>query len=112
MFARSHVRTCAAPLHPARRPQVNAQAAARILAEAAGLDTGDANSKKKRKVAALVAEGGEAPAPLPSLLEDDRFRAMFEDPEYTIDERSAEWRLLHPNTGERGGGRVGASMCV
>lgn len=70
--------------------QVNAQAAARILAEQAGLEVGEGDKKRKRK-------GGDGE--LPSLLEDDRFKAMFEDPEFAIDERSAEWKLLHPNTG-------------
>ena len=42
-------------------------------------------------------------APGPSLLEDERFAAMFSDPAFTIDERSDEWRQLHPNTGGRAG---------
>lgn len=78
-------------------PQVNAQAAARILAEQAGVDLGEGGKKRK---------GGAGAAGGPTLLEDDRFKAMFEDPEFAIDERSAEWKLLHPNTGGwRGRGR-------
>lgn len=80
--------------------QVNAQAAARILAEQAGVDLGEGGKKRK---------GGAGAAGGPSLLEDDRFKAMFEDPEFAIDERSAEWKLLHPNTGgwRYGSGRQG-----
>ncbi|PSC72487.1 Nucleolar 10 [Micractinium conductrix] len=69
-------------------PRVNAQAAARIIAEQAGVDL-EEGGKKKRKA------GDTA---LPSLLDDNRFKAMFEDPEFAIDEMSSEWKLLHPNT--------------
>lgn len=33
---------------------------------------------------------------LPSLLGDDRFKVMFENPEYQVDEQSEEFRLLNP----------------
>lgn len=33
---------------------------------------------------------------LPSILGDDRFKVMFEDPEYQVDEQSEEFRLLNP----------------
>ncbi|KAL4527757.1 hypothetical protein Ndes2437A_g02896 [Nannochloris sp. 'desiccata'] len=48
-----------------------------------------AAAKKRKKNAA--AAGGM------SLLEDDRFKVMFEDPEFAVDERSAEYKALHPN---------------
>jgi ribosome biogenesis protein ENP2 len=31
------------------------------------------------------------------VMEDDRFKAMFEDPEFEIDENSFEYKLLHPS---------------
>jgi ribosome biogenesis protein ENP2 len=97
-------------------PKVNATMAARILVEqhqeeqaqalAAAKDTGDtklpgleddtginttglltaAERKRKKNAAAGM-----------SLLEDDRFKVMFEDPEFAIDERSADYKALHPN---------------
>lgn len=33
---------------------------------------------------------------LPSILGDDRFKVMFENPEYQVDEQSEEFRLLNP----------------
>lgn len=33
---------------------------------------------------------------LPSVLGDDRFKVMFENPEYQVDEQSEEFRLLNP----------------
>lgn len=36
------------------------------------------------------------PQALPSILEDDRFKVMFENPEYQVDEQSEEFRLLNP----------------
>lgn len=33
---------------------------------------------------------------LPSILGDERFKVMFENPEYQVDEQSEEFRLLNP----------------
>lgn len=33
---------------------------------------------------------------LPSILGDDRFKVMFENPEYQVDEKSEDFRLLNP----------------
>lgn len=33
---------------------------------------------------------------LPSILGDDRFKVMFENPDYQVDEQSEEFRLLNP----------------
>lgn len=33
---------------------------------------------------------------LPSVLGDDRFKVMFENPDYQVDEQSIEFRLLNP----------------
>ena len=64
--------------------QVNAMYAAKILADEEGLD----GAKKKAK-------GGEA-----NLMADDRFKTMFEDPAFAIDERAQEYKVLHPNAGQ------------
>lgn len=49
----------------------------------AGAET---TSNKKRKV-------------LPSVLEDDRFKAMFQDPSFAVDEAADEYKFHHPNAG-------------
>lgn len=36
------------------------------------------------------------PQALPSILGDDRFKVMFENPDYQVDEQSEEFRLLNP----------------
>lgn len=80
-------------------PKVNAAMAARIMVEEAQKkDTAfekeiSADADEKPPAESKIASG----APAPSLLEDDRFKAMFEDPEFAIDERSEEYRILHPN---------------
>jgi len=33
---------------------------------------------------------------LPNLLKDDRFKVMFENPDFQVDEQSEEFRLLNP----------------
>lgn len=33
---------------------------------------------------------------MPSLLKDDRFKVMFENPDFQVDEQSEEFRLLNP----------------
>lgn len=61
-------------------PKVNASMAARIIVE---------NDSKSKKQTEKNAQG--------NLLEDSRFAAMFEDPAFAIDEKSEEYRQLHPN---------------
>lgn len=58
-------------------PRVNATTAARLILEE--------QSKSKKK-------------PETNVLHDPRFAAMFEDPEFTIDVKSEEFKQLHPNT--------------
>lgn len=38
----------------------------------------------------------ENPQALPSILGDDRFKMMFENPDYQVDEQSEEFRLINP----------------
>lgn len=33
---------------------------------------------------------------MPSILNDDRFKVMFENPDFQVDEKSEEFRLLNP----------------
>nr|AAQ91237.1 hypothetical protein FLJ14075-like protein [Danio rerio] len=70
-------------------PKVNKELALKLMEE----DTELTNKKKKKK--ANVAG---------NLLMDDRFKVMFENPDYQVDERSEEFRLLNPiisNVAER-----------
>ncbi|GAA5938936.1 ribosome biosynthesis protein ENP2 [Sporobolomyces koalae] len=52
----------------------------------------DEGSKRKRKRKAAKS------ADQPSLLQDDRFGAIFENPDFEIDEESREFQLLNPST--------------
>jgi hypothetical protein len=77
--------------------QVNREVAARLMAQQQLADGDDPEAaetaSKKRKAAAAA----EAAAAATTLLSDDRFKAMFEDTDYAIDERSKDYKLLHPN---------------
>lgn len=33
---------------------------------------------------------------MPNILSDDRFKVMFENPDFQVDEKSEEFRLLNP----------------
>ncbi len=64
--------------------------AARLLAEQAEAEAPgqDGGPPAKRRRAGDVSVNP---------LADDRFKAMFEDPAFVIDERSDEYKVLHPN---------------
>ncbi|CAK0744566.1 hypothetical protein CVIRNUC_001558 [Coccomyxa viridis] len=62
-------------------PKVNADLAAREMLGTEGAST---PGKKARK-------------PAGTLLQDERFKALFEDQAFTIDEQSEEYKALHPN---------------
>lgn len=76
-------------------PQVNRQLAERLLTEETSGDDVETNkkvaptlaAKKKLKKQKLVAK---------SLLHDDRFKALFENPEYEIELDNEELQLLNP----------------
>ncbi|XP_077395370.1 nucleolar protein 10 isoform X1 [Festucalex cinctus] len=63
-------------------PKVNKELALKLIEE--GDDEVEMTSRKKK---------GKA---LPTILGDDRFKVMFENPEYQVDEQSEEFRLLNP----------------
>ncbi|RXN24398.1 nucleolar 10 [Labeo rohita] len=61
-------------------PKVNKELAMKLMEES------ELPIKKKKKKGNAVA----------NLLTDDRFKVMFENPDYQVDERSEEFRLLNP----------------
>uniref|UniRef100_A0AAQ4QS00 Nucleolar protein 10 n=1 Tax=Gasterosteus aculeatus aculeatus TaxID=481459 RepID=A0AAQ4QS00_GASAC len=63
-------------------PKVNKELALKLMEQ--GDDEAALNTRKKK---------GKA---LPSVLGDDRFKVMFENPDYQVDEQSIEFRLLNP----------------
>ncbi|KAK9867626.1 hypothetical protein WJX84_003781 [Apatococcus fuscideae] len=69
-----------------KAPKVNAKAAARMLA-------GQKNAGP---------DGEKAGAAEPGLVDDPRFKAMFEQDDFAIDEDTKEYRALHPNRDAKG----------
>lgn len=67
--------------------QVNADLAARAMLGTEGAD-GEG-----------VGQGKRAKKPAGDLLGDERFKALFEDTAFAIDEQSEEYKALHPNAG-------------
>ncbi len=82
--------------------QVNANVAARLLSEqekatqqgTAGTPGGGRGGVESDDEDVQHVKSGPA-----DLLNDDRFKAMFEDPDFVVNEESEEYRLLHPNAG-------------
>jgi len=66
--------------------QVNAMYAAKIMAEKGELEEGAPAKRSKT-------------AGQQSVLADDRFQGMFEDPAFTIDQGAEDYKVLHPNAG-------------
>uniref|UniRef100_A0A8B9JNM4 Nucleolar protein 10 n=1 Tax=Astyanax mexicanus TaxID=7994 RepID=A0A8B9JNM4_ASTMX len=64
-------------------PKVNKELAIKLMEEGDNEDALSAAKKKKAKVRN-------------NILRDDRFKMMFENPDYQVDERSEEFRLLNP----------------
>ncbi|XP_043935240.1 nucleolar protein 10 [Protopterus annectens] len=62
-------------------PKVNKELALKLIEEEE--DTEQGRKKKKGKA-------------VPNILSDDRFKAMFENPDFQVDEESEEFRLLNP----------------
>uniref|UniRef100_H2YS54 Nucleolar protein 10 n=1 Tax=Ciona savignyi TaxID=51511 RepID=H2YS54_CIOSA len=70
-------------VHVKKLPKVNRQLADKLISRAAD-DELKSGKKKKMKREAV------------SLLEDSRFKSMFEDPSFQVDEESEEFKLLNP----------------
>ncbi|XP_076834561.1 nucleolar protein 10 [Brachyhypopomus gauderio] len=64
-------------------PKVNKELAMKLMEEVQNEDALSAARKKKAKGTT-------------SILRDDRFKVMFENPDYQVDERSEDFRLLNP----------------
>ena len=75
--------------------QVNRKLAAQAMLDARKREAEDMEelegepSAKKRKPSG------------PSVLEDPRFQALFEDPSFAVDEEADEYKTLHPNAGRQ-----------
>lgn len=65
--------------------QVNAALAAKLMAE--GQDAVEGITRKDKQ------------QPATELLADERFKSLFEDKAFAIDEQSEEYKALHPNAG-------------
>eukprot|EP00200_Dunaliella_tertiolecta_P014606 CAMPEP_0202392444 /NCGR_PEP_ID=MMETSP1127-20130417/92376_1 /ASSEMBLY_ACC=CAM_ASM_000462 /TAXON_ID=3047 /ORGANISM="Dunaliella tertiolecta, Strain CCMP1320" /LENGTH=682 /DNA_ID=CAMNT_0048994951 /DNA_START=66 /DNA_END=2111 /DNA_ORIENTATION=- len=84
-------------------PKVNARMAAKLMAqeaEAAAAAAGDPAAIAALKKKGALPQNGEA-APVPNIMADKRFGAMFEDADFVVDENAEEYRALHPNAGHR-----------
>ena len=97
--ARAAHRTSTCPTQPLLLVvQVNRKLAAQAMLDARKREAEDTEelegepSAKKRKPSG------------PSVLEDPRFQALFEDPSFAVDEEADEYKTLHPNAGRRLGG--------
>mmetsp|Transcript_31097 Transcript_31097/g.81477 ORF Transcript_31097/g.81477 Transcript_31097/m.81477 type:complete len:719 (-) Transcript_31097:51-2207(-) len=79
-------------------PKVNRRLAQRLFEENEGINMSK-KRKKKKQASLMVSDGGAAAAAddPTNPLGDARFKAMFEDTAFEVDEASEQWRLLHPS---------------
>ncbi|KAI0030354.1 WD40-repeat-containing domain protein [Vararia minispora EC-137] len=56
------------------------------------------NKRARRGGEEMEVDDGEKTQEKPNLLTDPRFQALFEDPEFEVDEKSREFALLNPST--------------
>eukprot|EP00041_Stephanoeca_diplocostata_P036277 m.1315887 g.1315887 ORF g.1315887 m.1315887 type:complete len:323 (-) comp24836_c0_seq19:3191-4159(-) len=77
-------------------PKVNRALAARLLDDAAENGQPDGKKRKKKSKAALPGTDAAA-ATTDNPLGDDRFKGIFADEDFEIDEESEQYRLLHPS---------------
>ncbi|RPA86231.1 WD40 repeat-like protein [Ascobolus immersus RN42] len=77
------------------------RAAKKAARKAAGHDSEEEEEEVVKK--APVKEDKNVPVTKKSLLEDDRFKALFENPEFAIDENTLEFRQLNPSTKPQAG---------
>lgn len=72
-------------------------ASPRLLDEADGAGQAADGKKKKKKSKAAVPAVDAAEATATNPLGDDRFKGIFADEDFEIDEESEQYRLLHPS---------------
>ncbi|CAK7340222.1 unnamed protein product [Dovyalis caffra] len=75
---------------PKKLPKVNRKLAASIIEKEAENEQNDADKNETKKASKKKKGLGH------EILEDDRFKALFEDKDFEIDEHSAEYLALHP----------------
>lgn len=82
----------------AQAPKVNKALAAKILREEERERKKE--ERRKEKTAEALAEGDREAESVekPNLLNDARFKALFEDPAFEVDTQSREFGLLNPST--------------
>lgn len=84
------------------QPKVN-KALAERLRKAEEREEAAARKKAARAAAraeAVAEEAEDAKSKEPSLMSDPRFKAIFENPEFEVDEQSREFALLNPATAD------------
>ncbi|KAF8526518.1 hypothetical protein BU17DRAFT_74093 [Hysterangium stoloniferum] len=87
-------------------PKVNKALAEKIRRDQEReLKKDERRKKQKGKEIATDEVEGEASAK-PNLLNDDRFKALFEDPEYEVDKTTREYNLLNPSAAAMKGRRT------
>lgn len=74
-------------------PKVNAREAARIMMRNKGQDK---NQTKDAEENSSTVSGKRKRDYVANPMDDSRFKAMFEDPSFVIDEESTDYKLLHP----------------
>ncbi|KAJ3193619.1 hypothetical protein HDU82_002754, partial [Entophlyctis luteolus] len=80
-------------IHATRKlPKVNAGFALRLMKETGELAGSDEDEDEKRNNKRKKKDAG-----LGAIKTDDRFKGLFEDEDYQIDENSSEWKLHHPS---------------
>lgn len=77
-------------------PKVNVREAARILMRKKGQDQNQVDANKGPQPQD-DGSGKRKREPSTNPMDDSRFKAMFEDPSFIIDEQSEEYKLLHPS---------------
>ncbi|TPX34909.1 hypothetical protein SmJEL517_g02622 [Synchytrium microbalum] len=80
-------------------PKVNKELAKQLLADTkAATSTSNSDVTMNGRAKKKAAKNNEVSA---TPLSDDRFKAMFEDEDYEVDQTALEYKLLHPTTKKR-----------
>ncbi|KAB5519370.1 hypothetical protein DKX38_023689 [Salix brachista] len=75
---------------PKKLPKVNRKLAASVIEKEAEIEQIEADKNETKKASRKKKGLG------PEIFEDERFKALFEDKDFEIDENSAEYLALHP----------------